>query len=162
MLPYLVVPLISARVSLISTRVSGHPILPSQDFDSWFSANECLENNEDMVQRLHNVLRPFLLRRIKTEVEKKLLPKKETKIYIGLSRMQRGWWGLLNKNFVFLTTKQIIKSPRYTGGDFMFLYRFVRCRRRPQILVHAITCEQLFGFLSFLARLLALTCRLPD
>ena len=40
----------------------------------------------------------------------------------------------------------IIKSPRYTGGDFMFLYRFVR-RRRLQILVHAITFEQLFGFL---------------
>ena len=38
-------------------------------------------------------------------------------------------------------SKQIIKSPRYTGGDFMFLYRFVRRRRRrrPQILVHAIT-----------------------
>ena len=57
----------------------------------------------------------------------------------------------------------IIKSPQYTGGDFMFLYRFVRQRRRrPQILVHAITFEQLFGFLSFLAQLLALTCRLPD
>ena len=55
----------------------------------------------------------------------------------------------------------IIKSPRYTGGDFMFLYRFIR-RRRPQILVHAITFENLFGFLSFLARLLGLTFRLPD
>ena len=46
-----------------------------------------------------------------------------------------------------------------------FLYRFVRRRlrrrRRPQILVHAITFEQIFGFLSFLARLLALTCRIP-
>ena len=42
----------------------------------------------------------------------------------------------------------LIKTPRYTGDDFMFLYRFVR-RRRPQILVHAITFEQLFGFLSF-------------
>ena len=42
----------------------------------------------------------------------------------------------------------IIKSPWYTAGDFMFLYRFVR---RPQILVHAITFEQLFGFLLFLA-----------
>ena len=56
----------------------------------------------------------------------------------------------------------IIKSPRYTGGDFMFLYRFIRRRhrhrrrRRPQIFVHAITFEQLFGFLSFLAQLLAL------
>ena len=54
-----------------------------------------------------------------------------------------------------LFQSMIIKSPRYTGGDFMFLYRFVR-RRRPQILVHAITFEQLFGFLSFLARLSAL------
>ena len=42
----------------------------------------------------------------------------------------------------------LIKSPRYTGGDFMFLYRFVR-RRRPQILVHSITFEQRFGFLLF-------------
>ena len=62
--------------------------------------------------------------------------------------------------------KEIIKSPQYTGGDLMFLYRFVRRRSRrrwrPQILVHAITFEQLFGFLSFLAQLLALTCRLPD
>ena len=58
----------------------------------------------------------------------------------------------------------IIKSPQYTGGDFMFLYRFERRRRRhrPQILVQAITFEQIFGFLSFLAQLLALTCRLPD
>ena len=48
----------------------------------------------------------------------------------------------------------------------MFLYRFVRRRRRrrrrPQILVHAITFEQLFGFLSFLAWMLALTYRLAD
>ena len=43
----------------------------------------------------------------------------------------------------------------------MFLYRFVR-HRRPQILVHVITFEQLFGFLSFLAWLLALTYRLTD
>ena len=62
----------------------------------------------------------------------------------------------------------LIKSPRYTGGDFMFLYRFVRRRRRrrrcrrPQILVHARTFEQLFGFLSFWARLMALTYRLTD
>ena len=60
-------------------------------------------------------------------------------------------------------TYLLIKSPWYTGGDFIFLYQFVRRRRhRPQILVHAITFQQLFGFLSFLARLLALTCRLPD
>ena len=63
---------------------------------------------------------------------------------------------------------RIFKSPQYTGGDFMFLYQFVRHRRRrsrrrrPLFLVHAITFEQRFGFLSFLARLLALTYRLTD
>ena len=56
----------------------------------------------------------------------------------------------------------IIKSPRYTGGDFMFLYRFVRRRRLPQILVHSITFERRFEFLLFLARLLDLTYWLPD
>ena len=69
-------------------------------------------------------------------------------------------------HFRYLVYKQnIVKSHRYTGGDFMFLYRFSRRRvrrRRPQILVHAIHFEQLLGFLSFFARLLALTYRLPD
>ena len=73
-------------------------------------------------------------------------------------------------NEAFACPDFIIKSPRYTGGDFMFLYRFVcwrrrvcwRVRRRPQIIVHAITFEQLFGFLSFLAQLLALAYRLTD
>ena len=72
---------------------------------------------------------------------------------------EQGW--LHQPQYKFQLFDVVIKSPRYTGGDLMFLYRFVR-RRRPQILVHAITFEQLFGFLSFLARLSALTCRLPD
>ena len=72
----------------------------------------------------------------------------------------------LTLNLNVQISSSIIKSPQYTGGDFMFLYRFVRRRRRrrrrrrPQILVHAITFERLFGFLSFLAQLLAR--RLPD
>ncbi|NXJ06849.1 SMCA1 protein, partial [Odontophorus gujanensis] len=37
-------------------------------------------------------LEPFLLRRIKAEVEKSLPPKKEVKIYLGLSKMQREWY----------------------------------------------------------------------
>lgn len=60
----------------------------SDDFDAWFNTNNCL-GDDTLVKRLHAVLRPFLLRRIKSDVEKKLLPKKETKIYVGLSAMQR-------------------------------------------------------------------------
>lgn len=66
----------------------------SEDFDSWFNTNSCLDSDssQQLVERLHGVLRPFLLRRLKNEVEKKLQPKKETKIYVGLSRMQREWY----------------------------------------------------------------------
>lgn len=38
------------------------------------------------------MLQPFLLRRIKSDVEKSLLPKKELKIYIGMSKLQREWY----------------------------------------------------------------------
>lgn len=63
----------------------------SEDFDSWFNTNQCLGDN-GLITRLHAVLKPFLLRRLKSEVEKALLPKKEVKVYIGLSRLQREWY----------------------------------------------------------------------
>ncbi|KAJ8871780.1 hypothetical protein PR048_028120 [Dryococelus australis] len=63
----------------------------SDDFDAWFNTNSFLGDNS-LVERLHAVLRPFLLRRLKSEVEKKLKPKKEMKVYIGLSKMQREWY----------------------------------------------------------------------
>uniref|UniRef100_A0A3B4DVY7 SNF2 related chromatin remodeling ATPase 1 n=1 Tax=Pygocentrus nattereri TaxID=42514 RepID=A0A3B4DVY7_PYGNA len=63
----------------------------ASDFDSWFDTNNCL-GDQKLVERLHAVLRPFLLRRIKQEVERSLPPKKEVKIYLGLSKMQREWY----------------------------------------------------------------------
>jgi hypothetical protein len=38
------------------------------------------------VARLHGVLKPFLLRRLKADVEKSLLPKKEVKLCWSVSR----------------------------------------------------------------------------
>lgn len=64
----------------------------SGEFDAWFDINKCLDEDADIVQRLHAVLKPFLLRRVKAEVEKSLLPKKEIKIMVGLSKMQREWY----------------------------------------------------------------------
>ena len=76
----------------------------------------------------------------------------------GCQRAEPGpLWLLTTNGFYILQSgsyTRIIKSPRYTGGDFMFLYRYVRCRHRwrrscrPQILVHTITFEQLFLFFS--------------
>ena len=50
------------------------------------------------------VLRPFLLRRVKNDVEKSLPPKKETILKIGMSEMQQTWYKkLLQKDISTLT-----------------------------------------------------------
>ncbi|QQP55261.1 Chromatinremodeling complex ATPase chain Iswilike, partial [Caligus rogercresseyi] len=63
----------------------------SSDFDEWFNTDNCL-GDDSLVKRLHGILKPFVLRRLKSDVEKSLLPKKETNIYISLSKMQREWY----------------------------------------------------------------------
>ncbi|KAI9838805.1 MAG: chromatin remodeling complex Adenosinetriphosphatase [Thelocarpon superellum] len=62
----------------------------SEAFDSWFSGQE--QDQDTVVQQLHRVLRPFLLRRVKSDVEKSLLPKKEVNLYVGMSDMQVKWY----------------------------------------------------------------------
>jgi SWI/SNF-related matrix-associated actin-dependent regulator of chromatin subfamily A member 5 len=62
----------------------------SEAFDQWFQGRG--EDEEEVVQQLHKVLRPFLLRRVKNDVEKSLLPKKEINLYIGMSDMQIKWY----------------------------------------------------------------------
>ncbi|GAB5585572.1 chromatin remodeling complex Adenosinetriphosphatase [Umbelopsis nana] len=62
----------------------------SEDFDEWFEKQG--GDQKKVVEQLHKVLRPFLLRRIKADVEKSLLPKKEINLYVGMSAMQRRWY----------------------------------------------------------------------
>jgi SWI/SNF-related matrix-associated actin-dependent regulator of chromatin subfamily A member 5 len=62
----------------------------AEAFDQWFSGQD--RDQDTVVQQLHRVLRPFLLRRVKSDVEKSLLPKKEVNVYIGMSEMQVKWY----------------------------------------------------------------------
>ena len=62
----------------------------SEAFDQWFSNQDA--DQDQVVQQLHRVLRPFLLRRVKSDVEKSLLPKKEINLYVGMSEMQVKWY----------------------------------------------------------------------
>ncbi|ORX45511.1 hypothetical protein DM01DRAFT_1340018 [Hesseltinella vesiculosa] len=59
-------------------------------FDDWFEQQN--GDQKKVVEQLHKVLRPFLLRRVKADVEKSLLPKKEINIYVRMSPMQRKWY----------------------------------------------------------------------
>lgn len=68
----------------------------SEVFQKWFSSVEAAEGAEisdvdqqkEIVSQLHAVLRPFLIRRLKHEVEHSLPPKKETVLFTQLSNMQ--------------------------------------------------------------------------
>lgn len=85
------------------------------DFENWFAGktgekeleggNEAKSEEQDaIVKQLHKVLRPFLLRRVKADVEKSLLPKKEINLFIGLTEMQRTWYKALLKKDVDAVT----------------------------------------------------------
>lgn len=69
----------------------------AEKFDEWFQigGDGGKEAEAEVVQQLHKVLRPFLLRRLKSDVEKSLPPKKETILKIGMSDMQRKYYAAL-------------------------------------------------------------------
>ncbi|MCJ1245859.1 swr1 complex component [Trapelia coarctata] len=70
-----------------------------QDFTSWFKkpVDQILEQGREtmddeareLVHKLHDVLRPFLLRRLKADVEKQMPGKHEHVVYCKLSKRQR-------------------------------------------------------------------------
>ncbi|EEQ39611.1 hypothetical protein CLUG_03739 [Clavispora lusitaniae ATCC 42720] len=66
----------------------------SDAFDQWFTSEEEETSQGDggVVAQLHKVLKPFLLRRIKSDVEKSLLPKQEMNVYVKMTDMQRKWY----------------------------------------------------------------------
>ncbi|XP_062112226.1 protein PHOTOPERIOD-INDEPENDENT EARLY FLOWERING 1 isoform X3 [Humulus lupulus] len=72
-----------------------HIFQSHQEFKDWFcnpiaGMVEGQEKvNKEVIDRLHNVLRPFILRRLKRDVEKQLPMKLEHVIYCRLSKRQR-------------------------------------------------------------------------
>src|SRR3990167_44819 len=69
----------------------------AEDFDQFFQLND--NNKKEVMEQLHRILKPILLRRLKVDVEKTLPPKKETKLYISFSEIQREWYrNIVSKN----------------------------------------------------------------
>jgi SWI/SNF-related matrix-associated actin-dependent regulator of chromatin subfamily A member 5 len=61
--------------------------------------NNGKSDDKEAVEKLRKILSPFLLRRIKADVEKSLLPKKEINVYVGMTSMQIKWYrNLLQKD----------------------------------------------------------------
>uniref|UniRef100_A0A8R1HSQ0 Uncharacterized protein n=1 Tax=Caenorhabditis japonica TaxID=281687 RepID=A0A8R1HSQ0_CAEJA len=115
---------------LMPTIFSSH-----DDFKDWFSnpltgmMEGSMEFNAPLIQRLHKVLRPFILRRLKKEVEKQLPEKTEHVINCSLSKRQR----YLYDDFMSRrSTKENLKS-----GNMMSVLNIVmqlrKCCNHPNL-----------------------------
>jgi SWI/SNF-related matrix-associated actin-dependent regulator of chromatin subfamily A member 5 len=62
----------------------------SEQFDDWFNLDvDDTEAKQRIIGQLHKLLRPFMLRRLKADVETSLPPKSETILFVGMSTMQK-------------------------------------------------------------------------
>jgi SWI/SNF-related matrix-associated actin-dependent regulator of chromatin subfamily A member 5 len=72
----------------------------SDDWEEWFTVenkeaeteDEKKERGKEVIEKLHKLLKPFILRRRKAEVERGIPPKTEIKVYVRMSRKQKNWY----------------------------------------------------------------------
>jgi SNF2 family DNA or RNA helicase len=95
-----------------------HIFQSHQEFKDWFSnpisgmVDGQEKVNKEVLDRLHNVLRPFILRRLKRDVEKQLPSKHEHVIYCRLSKRQRN----LYEDFIASSeTQATLASANFFG-----------------------------------------------
>jgi len=94
-------------------------------FEQWFNApfaitGEKVELNEEetilIIRRLHKVLRPFLLRRLKKDVESQLPDKVEYVIKCEMSGLQRRLYNHMQERGIMLQDDSIAKKPGRHGA----------------------------------------------
>eukprot|EP00762_Andalucia_godoyi_P004324 ANDGO_05544.mRNA.1 putative chromatin-remodeling complex ATPase chain len=131
----------------------------SEDFDSWFHA-ESGQAETEIIEQLHKVLKPFMLRRLKVDVEQSIPPKKEVLVHCGLSEVQKK----LYRNILFKDVAAIngITTDRVRLLNIVMQLR--KCCNHPYLFegvepgppyttdMHLITAS---GKLALLDRLLA-------
>lgn len=100
-----------------------HFIMPSlfdshDEFSEWFSkdieshAQSNTKLNEDQLKRLHMILKPFMLRRVKKHVQKELGDKIELDVFCDLTYRQRAYYSNLRNQ---ISIMDLIE--RATAGD---------------------------------------------
>jgi helicase SWR1 len=79
------------------------------------------DDNQERVNKLHTLLRPYLLRRMKADVEKELPAKYEHLVYCRLSKRQRF---LYDEFMARSETKEILASGNFLSkrDPELFLY----------------------------------------
>jgi len=66
-------------------------VVDTEEFEKLFQVDNTLSKQESeeeqakVIKKIHRLLRPFMLRRLKSDVETNLAPKKEIYLYVGMS-----------------------------------------------------------------------------
>uniref|UniRef100_A0A3Q2ZPG0 Snf2-related CREBBP activator protein n=1 Tax=Kryptolebias marmoratus TaxID=37003 RepID=A0A3Q2ZPG0_KRYMA len=134
-----------------------HVFQSHREFKEWFSnpltgmIEGSQEYNEGLVKRLHKVLRPFLLRRIKADVEKQMPKKYEHVVRCRLSKRQR----FLYDDFMAqASTRETLAS-----GHFMSVINILMQLRKvcnhpnlfdPRPIQSPFITQPIFGLISLL------------
>lgn len=112
--------------------------------DGFDSLDDFIEQYGDMkskerVDELHETIRPYILRRLKEDVEKSVPPKEETLIEVELTTLQKQYYrALYEKNLKFLhkNKKKHIDGPSINVSEY-----FVKlCKFASRSLIH-ICCS---------------------
>ncbi|KAK4621961.1 Chromatin-remodeling ATPase INO80 [Fulvia fulva] len=129
-----------------------HFIMPSlfdshDEFSEWFSKdieNHAQSNsklNEDQLRRLHMILKPFMLRRIKKHVQKELGDKIELDVFCDLTYRQRAYYtNLRNKiSIMDLIEKAAVGDDQDTATLMNLVMQFRKVCNHPDLFERADT-----------------------
>ncbi|KAI9826941.1 MAG: putative DNA helicase ino80 [Thelocarpon impressellum] len=133
-----------------------HFIMPSlfdshDEFSDWFSkdieshAQSNTKLNEDQLRRLHMILKPFMLRRIKKHVQKELGDKIELDVFCDLTYRQRAYYGgLRNRISVMdLIEKAAVGDDQDTATLMNLVMQFRKVCNHPDLFERADTSSPL-------------------
>lgn len=137
-----------------------HFIMPSlfdshDEFSEWFSkdieshAQSNTKLNEDQLKRLHMILKPFMLRRVKKHVQKELGDKIELDIFCDLTYRQRAYYSnLRNQISIMDLIEKATIGDDDTGTLMNLVMQFRKVCNHPDLFERAETTSP-FSFGHF-------------
>lgn len=127
-----------------------HFIMPSlfdshDEFSEWFSkdieshAQSNTKLNEDQLKRLHMILKPFMLRRVKKHVQKELGDKIELDVFCDLTYRQRAYYSNLRNqiNIMDLVEKATMGDDQDSGTLMNLVMQFRKVCNHPDLFERA-------------------------
>ena len=139
-----------------------HFIMPSlfdshDEFSEWFSkdieshAQSNTKLNEDQLKRLHMILKPFMLRRVKKHVQKELGDKIEEDVFCDLTYRQRAYYSNLRNqiNIMDLVEKATVGDDQDSSTLMNLVMQFRKVCNHPDLFERAeVTSPFSFGYFA--------------